>query len=126
MERQELIRRAKICSTHNKSCNECGLRKLTFCCEYLMKELLEEVKKQDKYRWHDLRENPWDLPDTDRDVEIIVNAQFSEKPFHQIARSADKEGYVWEISGQLFYETLDASTIRVIAWREIELFEEGE
>lgn len=68
-------------------------------------------KTSDKYRWHDLRKNPEDLPKEEIRVEMIVLA-VNEKRNVFGMRLHDN---IWAING--FVTSLD-----VIAWREIEPF----
>ena len=72
------------------------------------------IKNQLKYRWHDLKKNPDDLPENGRLVETVyVPARL---PIHTI-----NYAYGHEYGGKGFNKRTD--TI-VIAWREVEPFEE--
>ena len=77
-------------------------------------ERLEELKKlrehNEKYKWHDLRKDPDDLPDSDRKVEC---------------RTITKSGVVNPVFGYYADRWCCGMNSNVIKWREIELFEEG-
>lgn len=77
------------------------------------------VCNADKYRWHDLRKNPEDLPDDERKVYLAV----------------DMKTYITYIIGEYSLSPVKDDSVRdwfssdgfylkaVIAWREIEPFE---
>lgn len=72
-----------------------------------LKEMIEDLEK---YKWHDLRKNPDDLPTTDRDVNFI---------------DFDGDVYIGELSnGKWYANQADDRIKNVIAWKEIEPFEE--
>lgn len=73
-----------------------------------LKDMLEE---SEKYRWHDLRNNPDDLPDSDRKVEC---------------RTMTKTGVVNPVFGYYADRWCCGINSNVIKWREIEPFEEVE
>lgn len=79
-----------------------------------------------KYRWHDLRKNPEDLPeDIYRNV-IIAYEDFEEKSgykYYDVAfLDVDDLWYSAEISNYGYHD----EGFFVVAWREIEPFEEEE
>lgn len=66
---------------------------------------ITSLENEDKYRWHDLRKNPDDLPEEGHEVLILVNnACF-------LSRRSDYN--YWSCLGR----------VKVKAWREIEPFE---
>lgn len=87
-----------------EDCPECALNKWISIVK-------EAVEKQNKYRWHDLRKNPQDLPTSNMNVYIA---------------------YKWQESGKISYylesfvegEFLSPSDAEVIAWKYIEPVEE--
>ncbi len=92
-----------------------------------LKEMLEECEK---YRWHDLRKDPKDLPDDERTVTVMAKMfcpwddefRFFELKMnycHKILRTGKVFG--WKVGYPYFF---NFETDEVIAWREIEPFEE--
>ena len=79
---------------------------------------VEALEKADKYRWHDLRKNPDDLP------EAIGGGYESE---YVLVMICTPEWNSWEQAyyhhGKKLWSTYDQS---VFAWRYIEPFEEEE
>ena len=80
-------------------------------------EAIEALEKADKYRWHDLRKNPDDLPEADGNSE-------SE---YVLAMIGTPEWNSWEQAyyhhDKKMWSTYDQN---VFAWRYIEPFEEEE
>ena len=78
---------------------------------------IKALEKADKYRWHDLRKNPDDLPEADGNSE-------SE---YVLAMIGTPEWNSWEQAyyhhGKKLWSTYDQN---VFAWRYIEPFEEEE
>lgn len=79
----------------------------------------EDVEKAavpigDKYRWHDLRKNPEDLPEGEKRLLDIVPMQ----------PDSFERYYGW-FDGENFIDQ-NGFSFNAIAWREIEPFEEGE
>ena len=72
--------------------------------------------KQQKYRWHDLRKNPDDLPEDSKDVLVTVKGGCVNRTWHVSCgwrnTTAKKASYYSDKS--------------VLAWREIEKFESEE
>jgi len=79
---------------------------------------IEAIKKADKYRWHDMRKNPEDLPSDDcEDDFFTVAVNGTDEDGHKCG------GYVM-IAAYLYDGTWDVcDTLEVIAWRYIEPFE---
>ena len=78
---------------------------------------IKALEEADKYKWHDLRENPDDLPEADGNSE-------SE---YVLAMIGTPEWNSWEQAyyhhDKKLWSTYDQN---VFAWRYIEPFEEGE
>lgn len=84
----------------------------------LKKDLREYMEKEKKYRWHDLRKNPDDLPEDFHIVLICLKGY--EGDFHGINIAIhNKFTHSWGATNKLSYKDDE-----VIAWREIEPFEE--
>lgn len=117
---------------------------------------IEALEKQEKYKWHDLRKNPEDLPTVEHEVDIVCEKRNQWDDRKSIIRThgfyedgtmseydsewnwQDIEGeyneeedcYMvpkgwWEYRHYLYYEEYNnAIDDFVIAWREIDPFEE--
>lgn len=72
--------------------------------------------KQQKYRWHDLRKNPDDLPEDNKDVLVTIKGGCENRTWH------DSRGWRNATAKKARYYS-DKS---VLAWREIEEFESEE
>lgn len=72
--------------------------------------------EQNKYRWHDLRKNPADLPEDNKDVLVTIKGGCVNRTWHDSCgwrnTTAKKASYYSDKS--------------VLAWREIEEFESEE
>lgn len=68
--------------------------------------------KQQKYRWHDLRKNPDDLPEDNKDVLVTIKGGCVNRTWH------DSCGWRNATAKKARYYIND----RVIAWKEIEEF----
>lgn len=90
----------------HKLCKECdGNREaLTLAAE--------AMEKADKYRWHDLRKNPKDLPNKFEDVLIA----FKNNPIVDVAMYGN--GGIWATTSSTY------RTGFVVAWKHIEPFKE--
>lgn len=71
--------------------------------------------KQQKYRWHDLRDNPNDLPEDNKQVLVSIKDGCIHRTWH------DSHGWRNRNSKIRYY-----SDKSVLAWREIEEFESEE
>lgn len=98
-------------------------------CDYekITEDAIAVLEQQDKYRWHDLRKNPYDLPeecdcfpDDDKQVEIVGG---NRKHYFACYVRYDNERFGWKIKHQ---KTYASRIVRPIAWREIVPFEEEE
>ncbi len=97
-----------------------------------MQTAVKALEKSFVYRWHDLRKNPDDLP-TDEDVMYecvlenhIYDASYPAFYFDTYRKSFGYQNNVYSIAnGADDFVTLEELEYeRVIAWREIEPFEE--
>ena len=93
---------------------------------------LKKYEKSDKYRWHDLRKDPKDLPKSEAEVSVMAKMKCAwDGKFRlfeirmtysgKILCTGDVKG--WGVS---YPYDFDFETDEVIAWREIEPFEEDE
>lgn len=101
-------------------CEYCEQDFLSSCsgCPYwdyitLSKQL---IKNQLKYRWHDLRNDPNDLPEDNKEILVTFRYYFSDEEETAVLWHTE-EGWV---------STLGLIHGRIIAWREIEPFWEEE
>lgn len=152
----EAIRLSELCAT-NEYAGEYYRNYHKQISEWL-KEFSVMREKEKKYRWHDLRKNPNDLPDIEHEVEVAyvtlytngsvktARAVYEDGSITQPESAFDWEEYVgndgecdyneekdeymipvgWFEShwyGEDCHEMYDAE---IIAWREIEQFEEVE
>ena len=102
----------------------------------------KSLENANKYRWHDLRKDPFDLPPKDGKLSEIVDVCFGEEPGHSIIfygvycyESIPAEWYTRKTDGKKIckYKGCKSDTWYVggserhdvIAWREIERFEEN-
>lgn len=99
--------------------SECGwmTKAIDKAIEALEKQSITE-KASDKYRWHDLRKNPNDLPIKDGLYAVAVKYFAEEKSEIGFGQFENMYGYG---SG---WSAIMPSCGTVIAWREIEPFEE--
>ena len=78
---------------------------------------IKALEKADKYRWHDLRKNPYDLPEADGNSESD----------YVLVMIGTPEWNSWEQAyyhhGKKMWSTYEQN---VFAWRYIEPFEEEE
>lgn len=94
--------------------------------DYAIEEAIEALEKMDKYRWHDLRENPDDLPKIDYayghtfsdDVLVIT-----EKYGNPVAAYINLTLKVW--FNPIDEECLEQDFGKPIAWKYIEPFEKS-
>lgn len=84
------------------------------------KQVLDVVSylfdEQNKYRWHDLRKNPADLPEDNKDVLVTIKGGCVNRTWH------DSCGWRNATAKKARYYS-DKS---VLAWKEIEEFENDE
>lgn len=76
---------------------------------------IDALEKQEKYRWHDLRKNPEDLP-TEKGIYLVSGTWGGQKPEYWLCEFANYGALRGWVNGAL--------NPRVIAWRYIEPFEE--
>ena len=99
-------------------------------------EAIEALKKAEKHRWHDLRKDPKDLPTTWEDGKFYEcvhenhiydgyypSYQYDEElGFGKILNQYDAS--TLDYKGSKFYTIEEMKHEKIIAWREIEPFEE--
>lgn len=98
------------------SCDLCYIQgtngeqiKLLLQCANWLEELKRLREHNEKYKWHDLRKNPEDLPDDSRKVEC---------------RTVTAKGLVNAVFGYYSDRWCCGMNSNVIKWREIEPLEE--
>lgn len=104
-----------------------NLNIMTDALNHIAKDVERMEAKADKYRWHDLRKNPEDLPpkcdafvDEKKQVEIVCR---NGEHYYACYVEYREDCKVWKVKHQKTY----ASAIsKPIAWREIDPFEEVE
>ena len=111
-------------------CSICPLKEEPIkppCASCDSKETIETLEKVDKYRWHDLRENPDDLPKMDCEYQ---NANFSDVVLI-ISESWDAPIAAFvDLKTKIWYNLFDSCHFEdalenPIAWKYIEPFEES-
>lgn len=90
---------------------------LSFMSERYLADAIEALKKAEKYRWHDLRKDPKDLPNKDEIYLICIEYHTEEKEVEM----GYYENMNWYRRG---VRPRIPNYGYVIAWREIEPFEE--
>lgn len=100
------------CSSHRGCCTECD------CCGHIemMDKAIESLEKAEKYRYHDLRKTPDDLPTDNYKVAICLKGFEGRKAGVNLAMHSKNE-QLWVADDGLFYKDC-----QVIAWKEIEPF----
>lgn len=132
MEELQMYKDGKLClipeSVYYKQCTELDAYKQLGTPE----EVREALEKAEKYRWHDLRKNPEDLPEIRMEFEVVVKRTYSDYRMLEHARRIElSDGIYWHVEhyGYVQHPKIKDgcgcdNTIEVIAWREIEPFEE--
>ena len=114
MKPQEAIEELKYSIEPNQGFMECRTGVIS---EKAIKISIEALEKADKYRWHDLRKNPDDLPEADGNSESD----------YVLVMIGTPEWNSWEQAyyhhGKRLWSTYEQN---VFAWRYIEPFEEEE
>lgn len=94
--------------------------------DYVIEEAIEVLEKADKYRWHDLRENPDDLPEEHHNYghsfsdEVLV---ITEEYENTIVAYINLTLNIW--FNPIHEEYLEPDFGKVIAWKYIESFEKS-
>lgn len=88
----------------------------SICSNENIKALNVAIETLKKYRWHDLRKNPADLPEDNKDVLVTIKGGCVNRTWH------DSCGWRNATAKKARYYSND----RVIAWKEIEEFENEE
>ena len=111
MKPQEAIEELKYSIEPNQGFMECRTGVIS---EKAIKISIEALEKADKYRWHDLRKNPDDLPEADGNSESD----------YVLVMIGTPEWNSWEQAyyhhGKRLWSTYEQN---VFAWRYIEPFE---
>lgn len=92
----------------------------------MIKEITEVLEKADKYRWHDLRKDPDDLPEEDHDYGHIFSDKvlvITEEYENQIVAYMNLTLNIW--FNPIEEEYLEPDFGKVIAWKYIEPFEKS-
>lgn len=84
---------------------------------YVYKIAIEALEKADKYRWHDLKEDPTDLP-KDGFNKCLVSIDFFGNELYAVCTYEDGE-FLDGVNPPSTFNKL------IKAWREIEPFERG-
>ena len=133
MNELQLYKDGKLClipeSVYYKQCTELDAYKQLGTLE----EVGEALEKAEKYHWHNLRKNPEDLPEPEVECEVVVERTYSNYRMNEHARMIElNDGIYWyaEHYGVVHHPKYKMGyggdhTIEVVAWREIEPFEEG-
>lgn len=103
----------------------CGSCECANCCDHCVYQMLMDFKE--KYKWHDLRKNPEDLPEENKYVHAWVHTYkkvmdeyiIAKKDVYRVRRKAE----TWKGTG-VQINTGMYNHQQIIAWREIEPFEE--
>ena len=82
------------------------------------------IKENDKHRWHDLQEDPDDLPDCEKKVHVRLkfNNLYGDSYFDCFFDPEAKKFIEWTADGEYSYEPVknDGSSeyMKIIAWKE--------
>lgn len=94
--------------------------------DYAIEEAIEALEKMDKYRWHDLRENPDDLPEEHHNYEHSFSDKvlvITEEYKNTIVAYMNLTLNIW--LNPIHEEYLEPDFGKVIAWKYIEPFEKS-
>lgn len=80
------------------------------------KQMLNELQKVYKYRWHSLESNPKDLPNESTQVYICVKVWNYDDVWYEYA-IAFQNGGKWNLNG---LEIIKYCAFEVVGWKEIE------
>lgn len=127
--RQAMLHRANAEYEKLDRCIEC-MKEHEQLAEWLG-ELKELKEYKEKYRWHDLRKNPNDLPDVEHRRKAYFHVVQAGKEARPAILQYKKEfgfGIYNEFGNGLNFTGIDTDLVApVVAWKEIEEFEsEGE
>lgn len=117
----------------NKQIAETELHELETYCSNITKvglepvtRLISEVRErrahEDRYRWHNLRKDPNDLPEVAKDVIVVIRN--GESTLQQFGNTSYINKLMWHFDMQMYEPEFVWRKWEVIAWREIEPFEE--
>lgn len=112
---KEILEAGRKCVNYD-TCVDCPLRDAEICQESFAKAIVEH---HERYRWHDLRKNPNDLPANFHTVVICLKGFEGKQAGVNLAIHSTFTG-LWGT------ENFSYKDYEVIAWREIEPFEPEE
>lgn len=120
-------------------CDCCNFKKYSVntCKNCMYGIAIDAIERSDKYRWHDLRKNPDDLPvgdDYTKYYECVheKHPRGGYYPPYQYSDACGEFGmwenvfYDWSVGDMAseFRTITEMDRAKIIAWREIEPFEE--
>ena len=126
MNELQMYKDGKLClipeSVYYKQCTELDAYKQLGTLE----EVREALEKAEKYHWHNLRENPDDLPKNLSGIYLFENkwGQVFKGTFRAVGDIKLFEAHIYskEHGGDIW---LQYKTCNVVWWKEIDPFEEG-
>ena len=62
--------------------------------DYIIQDAIDILEEVEKYRWHDLRENPNDLPDIEDEVEVVFVYKNIKDTYVKTARAVYEDGSI--------------------------------
>lgn len=111
---KEVLEAARKCDNYN-TCLDCPLRDVESCQASFAKAIVEH---HDRYRWHDLRKDHTDLPETEGHFNVCVWLKPNDA-------WGIEESYIYDT--QYFCERFQTTGMsEVIAWKEIDKYESEE
>lgn len=116
--KKEIVEGARYCINTLENCFSCRLDDGECPCVVVFASAI--LEQHERYRWHDLRKNPDDLPAGEGYFDVCVLIK-------QNDAWGIEERYLYDT--QYFceqFQTKPTSISEVIAWREVELFEPEE
>lgn len=84
--------------------------------------LKEILKEQDKYKWHDLRKNPEDLPEVGKAITYLFEVDYG----CMVRRIYNSTTATYDGKYHFAKRKCNGNTYTYIAWKYIEPFEEDE
>lgn len=84
--------------------------------------LRELIEKQEKYKWHDLRKNPEDLPEVGKAITYLFEVDYG----CMVRRIYNSTTATYDGKYHFAKRKCNGNTYTYIAWKYIEPFEEDE